>query len=70
MLSNEIDVINDVKLFPIVYRRIYCRKRLTLSNQALRYNSKCYIDSAPFTVLQPTDNGKGVRALRGFLALL
>ena len=27
------DVINDVKLFPTVYRRIYCRKFLTLSNQ-------------------------------------
>ena len=27
------DVINDVKLFPTVYRRIYCRKFLMLSNQ-------------------------------------
>ena len=27
------DVINDVKLFPTVYRRIYCCKFLTLSNQ-------------------------------------
>ena len=27
------DVINDVKLLPTVYRRIYCRKFLTLSNQ-------------------------------------
>ena len=27
------DVINDVKLFRTVYRRIYCRKFLTLSNQ-------------------------------------
>ena len=27
------DVINDVQLFPTVYRRIYCRKFLTLSNQ-------------------------------------
>ena len=26
-------VINDVKLFPTVYHRIYCRKFLTLSNQ-------------------------------------
>ena len=26
-------VINDVKLFPTVYHRIYCRKYLTLSNQ-------------------------------------
>ena len=35
------DVINDVKLFPAVYRRIYCRKFLTLSNQKSRYKSKC-----------------------------
>ena len=27
------DIINDVKLFPTVYHRIYCRKFLTLSNQ-------------------------------------
>ena len=26
-------VINDIKLFPTVYHRIYCRKFLTLSNQ-------------------------------------
>ena len=35
------DVITDVKLFPTVYRRIYCRKFLTLSNQKSRYKSKC-----------------------------
>ena len=38
------DVINDVKLFPTVYHRIYCRKFLTLSNQKSRYTcykSKC-----------------------------
>ena len=35
------DVINDVKLFPTVYRSIYCRKFLTLSNQTTRYKSKC-----------------------------
>ena len=35
------DIINDVKLFATVYRRIYCRKFLTLSNQMLRYKSKC-----------------------------
>ena len=35
------DVINDIKLFPTIYRRIYCRKFLTLSNQTLRYKSKC-----------------------------
>ena len=34
------DVINDVKLFPTVYRRIYCRKFLTLSNQTSRNKSK------------------------------
>ena len=35
------DVINDVKVFPTVYRRIYCRKFLTLSNQKSRYKTKC-----------------------------
>ena len=35
------EVINDVKLFPTVYRRIYCRKILTLSNQTSRYKVKC-----------------------------
>ena len=35
------DVINDVKLFPTVYRRIYCRKFSTLSNQTSRYKCKC-----------------------------
>ena len=35
------DVINDVKLFPTVYRRIYCWKILTLSNQTSRYKLKC-----------------------------
>ena len=35
------DVINDVKLFPTVYCRMYCRKFLTLSNQTSRYKSKC-----------------------------
>ena len=35
------DVINDVKLFPTVYRRIYCRKFLTLSNQMSRYKPMC-----------------------------
>ena len=34
-------VINDIKLFPTVYRRIYCRKFLTLSNQISRYKTKC-----------------------------
>ena len=35
------DVINDVKLFPTVYRRIYCHKFLMLSNQTSSYKSKC-----------------------------
>ena len=35
------DVINEVKQFPTVYRRIYCRKLLTLSNQMSHYISKC-----------------------------
>ena len=34
------DMINDVKLFPTVYRRIYSRKFLTLSNQMSRYKRK------------------------------
>ena len=35
------DVIVDVKLFPTVYRRIYCRKYVMLSNQTSRYKHKC-----------------------------
>ena len=36
------NVINDVKLFPTVYRRIlYCRKFLTLSNQTSRHKLMC-----------------------------
>ena len=35
------DIINDVKLFPTVFRRIYCSKFLTLSNQTSRYKSNC-----------------------------
>ena len=35
------DVFNDVTLFPTVYRRKYCRKFLTLSNQTSCYKSKC-----------------------------
>ena len=34
------DVINDIKLFLKVYCRT-CLKLLLVSNQALRYNSKC-----------------------------
>ena len=39
--STKCDLINDVKLFPTVYRKIYCRKFLTLSNQTSRYKCKC-----------------------------
>ena len=35
------DVINDVKLFPSLYRRIYCCKFSTLSNQTPGYKIKC-----------------------------
>ena len=35
------NIINDVKLFPTIYHRIYCRKFLTLSNQTSRYKIKC-----------------------------
>ena len=36
----KVDIINEVKLFPTVYRRIYCRKFLTLFNQMSCYKSK------------------------------
>ena len=39
--STKCGVINDVKLFPTVYRRIYWRKFLTFPNQKSRYKSKC-----------------------------
>ena len=39
--QTKYDVINDVKMFPAVYRGIYFRKFLTLSNQKSRYKSKC-----------------------------
>ena len=35
------DIIYDIKQFPTVYRRIYCRKYLTLSNQTSDYKIKC-----------------------------
>ena len=38
------DVINDVKLFPTVYRRIYCRKFLTLSNQTSRLQTHVHLN--------------------------
>ena len=39
--QTKCDVINDVKLFPTVYCRIYCRKVLMLFNGTSRYKSKC-----------------------------
>ena len=35
------EVFNNFKLFPTVYRRIYCRKFLTLSNQTSCYKINC-----------------------------
>ena len=35
------DIIDDVKLFHTVYRRIYCRKFMTLGIQVSRYKIKC-----------------------------
>ena len=35
------DVINNIKQLPTVYHRMYCGKFLMLSNQMLRYKSKC-----------------------------
>ena len=35
------DVFHDVKLFPAVYRRIYCRKFFDVTNQKSCYKSKC-----------------------------
>ena len=35
------EIISDVKLFPTVYCRIYCRKFMTLSNQMSQYKMKC-----------------------------
>ena len=42
---DKCDIINDIKLFPTVNHRIYCRKILTLSNQTLFYKSKLYLVS-------------------------
>ena len=39
--STKCDIINDVKVFPAVYHRLYCRKFLLLSNQTSRYKIKC-----------------------------
>ena len=38
------DVINEVKLFPTVYRRVYCRNFLTLSNWTSRNKNKCLVE--------------------------
>ena len=35
------DIINDIKLFPTVYHRIYCHKFLMLSKQTSHYKIKC-----------------------------
>ena len=35
------DIMNDIKLFPTVYSRIFCGKFLTFYNQISRYKSKC-----------------------------
>ena len=48
------DVTNGVKLFPTLNRRIYCRKFWTLSNQTLRYKSKCIECAILFKVLCET----------------
>ena len=34
----------DAKTFPAVYRRIYCRKYMTLSNQKLRVSRACALE--------------------------
>ena len=62
------DVIKDVKLFPTVYRSIYSRKFLTLSNQMSRYKSKCiriycllrfYCTRLGISSIQRVNNGEG-----------
>ena len=56
-LNTRCDVIKDVKLFLIIYCRIYCRKFLTLSNQTSHYKSKCI--RILFSGLFPAILGKG-----------
>ena len=46
----ECDVTTDVKLFLTVYRRIYCRNFLTLSNQTSHYKRKCIRIQFSYTV--------------------
>ena len=77
------DVTNDIKLFPTVYQRIYCRKFLTLSNQTLRYKIKCirisYLSKQcfgcstensqhMFWLMNKKNWGKGLRPVRVLIA--
>ena len=48
----QCDVIKDVKIFPTVYRRICCRKFLTLSNQ-----TSCYKANALECAYYKTEGG-------------
>ena len=58
------DVINDVKLFLAVYRRIYCRKFLTFSNQTTCYKSKCIrMYHLNFIALHHTEEPIGINRL-------
>ena len=52
------DVIDDVKLFPTVYRRIYCRNFLTLSNQTSRYKRNCIRIVFKTSMLVETDESQ------------
>ena len=63
------DIINDHKLFPTVYHRMYCRKFLTLSNQMSPYKIKCirmYCREHSCSVVEclTRDRGVQVRALQ------
>ena len=61
----KLDVINDVKLFPTVYCRIYCRKFLTLSNQTSRYKASALEYSIYLYIFQKQNHHKmsGVKNL-------
>ena len=52
------DIINDVKLFPTVYRRIYCRKFLTLPDQKSHYNLASALESQIYVKIQHSKDGK------------
>ena len=56
------DIIYDVKLFPIVYRRIYCKIFFSLSNQMLRYKIKCIRIQVCTNFLNAAPN-KGITSL-------